>query len=276
MKFNLKSLVVAAAFVAAGAANAAPLTLSEGGSVTDQGWTVSGLTGSGTLEFSGALRGALSVANVSFVQVDPAQLIVEGAPDDRTRIEASAPVNSLTGTFDGTTVSISGVQTSGGASQILPDASAPNATDASTGGFVTITNLRVDLINNDIYATLIGGNGVGTVNNLKLWHINSIVGETSFAAKEGVTTSVNVLGGLTIYDEAFQLFTTSAGLTEFGAGILANVNNLVDNPEGYGTIRSSISVTAARASAVPEPSTYALTGLGLVAVGLVARRRKAQ
>ena len=91
-----------------------------------------------------------------------------------------------------------------------------------------------------------------------------------------MTTSVNVLGGLTIYDEAFQLFTTSAGLTEFGAGILANVNNLVDNPEGYGTIRSSISVTAARASAVPEPSTYALTGLGLVAVGLVARRRKAQ
>lgn len=272
MKFNLKTLVLAAAFVAAGGANAAPLTLAEGGSVTDQGWTVSGLTGSGTLEFSSALRGALSLANVSFVQVDPAKLTVEGPADDRSRIEASAPVKSLAGTFDGTTVSIESVGTAGGATQILPDASAPNATDASTGGFVTITNLRVDLVNMDIYATLIGGNNVGTVNDLKLWHVNSITGSTSFAAKEGVTTSENVLGGLTIYEPAFKLFVQAAGLTEFGTGVLDSVNQLADNPDGYGTIRSSISVTAARA-AVPEPSTYALMGLGLVGLSFVSRRK---
>ncbi len=272
MKFNLKTLVAAAALVAAAGANAAPLTLNEGGSVTDQGWTVSGLTGSGTLEFSGALRGALSLANVSFVQVDPALLIVEGAPDDRSRIEATAPVKSLAGTFDGTTVSIESVGTAGGASQILPDASAPNATDASTGGFVTITNLRVDLVNMDIYATLIGGNNVGTVNDLKLWHVNTIQGATSFVAKEGLTTSENILGGLTIYDNAYQLFTQAAGLTQFGSDVLAGVNNLAENPDGYGTIRSTITVTATRA--VPEPSTYALMGLGLVGLGFAARRQR--
>ena len=273
MKFNLKSLVVAAAFVAAGGANAASLTLNEGGSVTDQGWTVSGLTGTGTLEFSGALRGALSLANVSFVQESPAVLVVEGPADDRTRIEASAPVKSLSGTFDGTTVSIESVGTAGGATQLLPDATAPNATDASTGGFVTITNLRVDLVNLDIYATLIGGNGVGTVNDLKLWKVNSLTGPTTFAAVEGSTTSENVLSGLTIYDDAYALFVRAAGLTEFGSGVLASVNDQIENPEGYGTIRSTITVTASRAAVVPEPSTYALMGLGLVGLGFVARRK---
>ena len=64
MKFAFKSIVAAAAFVAAGAAGAASassLTLTSGSSVTDQGWTVSNLTGSGTLSFSSTLIGALIV-----------------------------------------------------------------------------------------------------------------------------------------------------------------------------------------------------------------------
>lgn len=38
--------------------------------------------------------------------------------------------------------------------------------------------------------------------------------------------------------------------------------------DDFGTITSTINV-----SAVPEPSVYALMGVGLVAVGLVSRRR---
>jgi len=267
MKFNLKTLVVAAAFMAAGAANAAPLTLDKGGSVTDQGWTVSNLVGFGSLEFSETLRGALSLANASVEAAGDVELTVNKDPDPNvgfTSIVAKAGVTSLSGSFDGTTVSIGSVKTTGGATQTL------GVSDVSDGGFITITDLRVDLANMDVYANIIGGNNVGAINDLKLWKITTIEGATSFAAKEGVTTSINTLSGLKIYDDAFNIFVQATGLNELGAGSLAGVN---DDPNGYGVIRSSISVTAT--AAVPEPSTYALMGVGLVGIGLMARRRRA-
>lgn len=271
MKFNLKTLVVAAAFVAGGAANAASLTLDKGGSVTAFGWTVSSLTGSGTLEFSETLRGALSLADASVTPAGDVELTVVRDPDPSvgyTSILAKAGVTGLTGNFDGTTLGIEGVKTSGGATQTLA------ASDVSDGGFVTITDLRVDLVNMDVYANIVGGNGVGTINDIKLWHISTISGPTSFAAVEGVTTAENVLGGLKIYDDAFNVFVKATGLNELGAASLSGVN---DDPNGYGVIRSTISVTAnAVAPAVPEPSTYALMGLGLVGLSLVSRRRAAR
>lgn len=267
MKLTFKHLAMTAAFVMAGAAHAATsLTLNAGGSVTDQGWTVSNLNGSGTLTFSSALVGALNSGSVEVTQVSPATVT---APTNSrgfyTAISAAAPIQSLTGSFDGTTVSIFGVGTTGGA---LLTAVADGFTN--TGGSLSITNLRVDLTTQHVFATLVGGNGVGTINSFDLWTYSSLSGPTSFAAVSGTTTSVNTISGLTISTAAFNTFAQALGLTTAGKNAMSAITD-------YGSITSSISVLATKNSStpsVPEPSTYLLMGLGLVGIGAVSKRAK--
>jgi hypothetical protein len=265
MKLNLKALAVASAFVMAGSAQAATaLTLNVGGSVTDQGWTVSGLTGSGNLVFSTALVGALNSASAEVVAVAPATVVAPtNARGFYTAISAAAPIQSLTGSFDGSTVSISGVGTTGGANITTVADGFTN-----TGGSLSITNLRVDLTTSHVFATLVGGNGVGTINNFDLWSFASLTGATSFAAVTGPTTSVNTLTGLALSGAtAFSTFSQALGLTQAGINAMSAITD-------YGSISSSITVTAARAPSVPEPSTYLLMGLGLVGIMAASKRTK--
>jgi hypothetical protein len=270
MKFNLvKSLVAAAAFVAVGAANAAaPLTLNVGESITAAGWTVSNLTGSGTLTFSGDLTsglvGALNAGTVVVEPIAPATGQIEGALDQGgyTKVAVAAVVTSLTGTFDGTTVTVGSVGTAGGAQQTSYDDGFTN-----TGGALAIQNLRVDLGAKVVYADLIGGNGVGTKSGIALWNIGKIDGPVTFTVNDavnGVITAENTLSQLSITDEAFGYFVNSLGIIAGGLPVLQGITD-------YGTIKSTISVNVTQA--VPEPSTYALMGVGLVGIGLMARRR---
>ena len=262
MKFAIKSIVAAVAFVAVGAASAAPLTLAVGGSVTSMGWTVSDLTGTGALSFSASLIGALNAGGVQVAGIDPAVVAVtmKAKPKDYQykTISIGAPVQSLSGTFDGTTVSISGVGTVGGAMQT---ATADDFT--TTGGYLGITNLRVDLGSKKVFADLNGDNGLGVVNNVEMWDITTITGATSFLAVEGTSVSVNQLSGLKINAPAFAMFSQALGLTVDGENALRGVTD-------FGTINSTISVTA---TAVPEASSYAMLFAGLMVVGAVARRR---
>jgi hypothetical protein len=263
MKFAFKSIVAAAAFVAAGVASAASVSV-------NVGQTVNGLkleSGSGALTFSTSLVGAINSSTIGVAQVSPAVATLAVNPRNGfyTSVSVAAPFASLK--YDSVTNQVTDAFTLGGALQTTldPNTGLPgNDGFTNTGGFLSITNIHADLVGRTVYVTLGGGNGVGTIDNYALWSIGTIGGSTNYAAGTTTTTlsGLSLVGGAT--GDAFAKFSQSLGLTQAGKNALSAVTD-------FGTISST--VVASAAPSVPEPSTYALMGLGLVGISLVARRR---
>ena len=259
MKMAYKSLVVAAAFAMAGVANAATesVTITTGGSVSALGADFSNLQGSGTLAFSEDLLGALAVAGIVTSEVSPATVAQTAAS-----IEATAPVASLTATVDDVAGNFTATQvaTSGGASLVT---GAPNF--ATKGGSLVITNITVDLVGKRVLADVSGGNGLALQTGVHVWDYANITGPVTFDLANGTANANNTLTGLKITEGAFDLFAQGLGLK---AGGIAAMSSIAD----YGVITSAITTDVA---VVPEPSTYALAGVGLLIAGFAAKRRRA-
>jgi len=252
MKFELKHLVAALALTAVGAAHADPFTVVAGGAT---------FTGSGTLSFSNDLLAALDTAKISAVNYGQVTSTITKDTDGYyTQISASAPMQTLS--LDDTTLAVNSVGTKGGLTL-----TAPVQRNISTGGTLTVTDIKADLISKTIFATVIGANGVNTITNFALWNFSTLVGPTQY---NGPGTYIDDISGLTLTAGGKTTFAQALGLQSLGIGALNGITN-------YGSIHSVLNTTLVLEPVgnVPEPTTYALMGLGLVGIAFAARKKSA-
>jgi hypothetical protein len=174
------------------------------------------------------------------------------ANGEYTQLDQFTPITAMT--IDTGTSSLVSYASTGGMTLV-----APAQPGLSIGGAITVTDLSVDLSNKAVYATLIGANGVGTLNNVQLFDfssaaVGSLPGWVCIPEASCSYPPLTVTG-LSLTSGGYNLISQSLGLASLGKAALAAVSD-------FGVLTTV---------PVPEPSSYLLMGVGLV--GMVIRRR---
>lgn len=246
---NTKRLLSAcAALVIGSTANAAIIKVDGDLLSGDSPFAITSSTG--TLQFDSSLMGALGTAGINFNAVAPATY-------DSGNAKVSTTVNSFT--YESTTGAFSSVTLTGGGQFAMPTTKYVFGIRVGGPGDVSLTDLTINLGSKTVSAFVSGANGVvsGT------YDIFSFASSTGDTAIPGAGTYSFATSGLSLTTKGVDLISQGLKLSATGKNILSDV-------ESFGTLSGTVTVTA-----VPEPSTYALLGAGMLAVGTMARRRRA-
>lgn len=276
MNFAFKHIVAALAFVAAGATNAANVSIDTDGTTEQNGIKVSATS---ELQFSHGLMqflanqpspaGVTPYGNATLTKKDPCGDCVY--PDEVTpgdigplRYFVGAPVVNLT--HDTVTGKLSEVDSVDGVRLSL-DTSLPHGV---AGGWAEVGELDVQFqadgsaqVFGKISGQRLGASSAVNYSGLMFTVAAADVHNATFNSAPG--TYDTTLNNLVLSQPASQALVTSWGLSSAGSArsdwTVAGAN--------FGNLRYSVTVT----TAVPEPSTYLLMGVGLLGLGLMARRR---
>jgi hypothetical protein len=272
MKFAFKSLVATATFVAVGAANAA------------SGYVWNAGTGVGSLTFSQDALSAISASSSNLITIATLPNIAgfnvtPGATNTASisNGNVSLAFNNATGVGDTLTT----LQAAN--SFVNIKRTTIDANDVQQSNSIFMANFEVNLSNSTIYADLYTRNNTAGV-------LTSFGKQAIFTATEpgGV---IGGTGGTIIVDGVsngiatghasgslngpLRMVGTTANTVLSGLGLSTSATDpvaILVRTANWGNTTASGNFTAP--AAVPEISTYAMLGLGMVGIGFVSRRRR--